>query len=173
MAAGALVLAAGLLGAARDVRAADAWSTPFRWSSASLLTVLGAVVGVAALLVPFGRSIDDSQAMVLYLGDSDFTGLALEPIVAVATACVGAYVLGKGSTVRLLAAGVVLALGAQTILFYGSLVVTVESNYGDAWKPGPGVGCFLGLAAGALLAAAGVVGRRSTAEQALRPATTS
>ena len=173
LAAGALVLAAGLLGAARDVRAADAWRTPFRWSSASLLTVLGAVVGVAALLVPFGRSIDDSQAMVVYLGDSGFTGLALEPIVAVATACVGAYVLGKGSTVRLLAAGVVLALGAQTILFYGSLVGTVESNYGDAWKPGLGVGCFLGLAAGALLAAAGVVGRRSTAEQALRPATTS
>jgi hypothetical protein len=43
----------------------------------------------------------------------------------------------------------------------GSLIGTVVSNDRDGWKPGVGPVCFVGIVAGALLVAAGLVGRRT------------
>jgi hypothetical protein len=54
----------------------------------------------------------------------------------------------------------------------GSLVETVAGNYAVAWKPGLGVGCFVGLAAGALFLAAGLVSRRPLPDPDLQAATT-
>jgi TIR domain len=174
VAAGALVFAAGLVGAVRELRAADAPGTPFRWGPAPLLAVLGAVVGVAALFVPFGTLEEDgSSASVIKLGDANgLTALALEPTVALAAALVAAYALGKGGAVRLLAAGAALALGAQTMLFFGTLVGAVASDSWDVWKPGLGAGPVVGFAAAALILAAGLAGRRPAPIHDLRPATT-
>ena len=170
-AAGALVLAAGLFGAVRELRAADASSAPFRWGPASLLAVLGVVVGVTALVIPFGTFEDGTSMAVVRSAATGITGLALEPLVALAAACVAAYALGKGGAVRLLAAGVALALGAQTMLFFGTLVGSVAGDPSDSWKPGLGAGAFVGFVAAALLLAAGLVGRRQAADYDLRPAT--
>jgi hypothetical protein len=75
--------------------------------------------------------------------------------------------LGQGSPRRLLAAGLALALGAQTALLFGSVLGAVFSD--DFFKHELGAGCFIGFAAAALLLAAGVVGRRSPEEQAKTP----
>ena len=165
--AGALVVAAGLFGAVRAPRAADASGTPFRWGPASLLAVLGVLFGVAALFVPFGTLEEDgSSASVIQLGDANgLTALALEPIVALAAACLAVYALGKGGAVRLLAAGAALAAGAQTMLFFGTLVGAVTSDPSDFWKPGLDAGPFVGFAAAALILSRGpggqTPGRRS------------
>jgi TIR domain len=168
--AGVLFLAAGLVGAFRDVRAPASWNTRFRWGPPSLLAAAGAGVGAVALVVPFARTSDDLAASITNLGSYDLTWYALEPIVAVAAAVVAVYALGKIGAIGLLSAGLAAALGAQTMLLYGSVIGGVLQNHYDFWKEGLGAGCFIGLAAGALLVAAGVVGRRSAAEPDLRPA---
>ena len=160
--AGVLVLAAGLVGASRVVRAPGAWSAPFRWGTASLLATAGALVAVTAMFIPFGET-SGPDTRVLHLGNAyGLTGVALEPTVAVALTCLAIYALGKGGGVRLLAAGASLALGAQTVLFYSNLLAAVLSDYTGHWnskQPGPGL--LVALAAAALLVAAGLVARRS------------
>ncbi len=161
--AGALVLVAGLIGAAGVIRSPHAWSAPFRWGPASLLVVVGAMVAVAVLFVPFGTSDSGNSTKVLDLGEYDFTGIALEPIIAIAIACAAAYALGKGGAVRLLAAGSALALAAQTTLFYNSLLVVVLDDYRGNWlsEAAAPAGFLVGFGAAALFAAAGLLGRRS------------
>jgi CHAT domain len=169
VAAGACFLAAALPGI-RGLRAPAAWSRPFRWRSGSLLAIIGVLVGTLALFVPFGRLHDDgTNATVLHLGDANgLTALALEPIVALVAAGVAAYALGKGGAVGLVAAGFALALGAQTMLFYGTLVGAVASEH-DSYKPELGAGAFVGFAAAALFLAAGLLGRRSAVAAGLTP----
>jgi TIR domain-containing protein len=169
--AGMLYLTAGLLGAVRDLRARDSWSMPFRWGPASLLAVSGAVVGVVAMVVPFGTTWEDLSAYIVDMGSADRTGIMIEPSVGVAAAAVAVYTLGKSGAIGQLSAGLALALGAQTMLFYGSVIGAVIDNYKDAWKPGLGAGGFIGLAAGALLIAAGVLARRRNVSPDMRPAT--
>ncbi len=161
--AGALVLFAGLVGTARDVRSPEAWGAPFRWGPASLLAVLGAAVGIAALFAPFGEDGSGQWGSLFDLGSKGLTGIVLEPIVAIAAACVAAYALGKTGPARLLAAGMALALGAQTALFHGSLLGAVASDYRGFWEEGTFYPGFLvGFTAAALMLAAGLVGRRSS-----------
>jgi hypothetical protein len=160
--AGALVLIAGLIGTAGVVRSSQAWGAPFRWGPASLLVVVGTMFAVAALSVPFGN-LDGGNSMLVELGGKyGLTGVAYEPIVAIAVACVAAYALGKGGAVRLLAAGLALALAAQMALFYGSLLVLVEDNYKNHWESAHPAGFLVGFGAAALFAAAGLLGRRSS-----------
>ena len=160
--AGVLILLAGVVGTGRDVRSPEAWSAPFRWGPASLLGVLGVVVGVAALKAPFGKDDSGQWGSLLDLGSKGLTGIVLEPITAIATACIAAYALGKAGPVRVLASGVALALGAQTALFYGSLLGAVASDYRGFWEEGTFYAGFLvGFIAAGLMLAAGMVGRRS------------
>jgi hypothetical protein len=160
--AGVLVLLAGIVGAARDVRSPEAWGAPFRWGPASLLGVLGVVIGVAALFAPFGKAGDGQSGSLRDLGSKGLTGIVLEPITAIAIACIAAYALGKTGPVRLVAAGVALALGAQTALFHASLLGAVASNYRHFWEEGTyRPGFLVGFVAAGLMLAAGLVGRRS------------
>ncbi|MGH7130173.1 MAG: hypothetical protein ACREIV_16510, partial [Planctomycetaceae bacterium] len=160
LAGGAVVLIAAIVGTLADNRAREVADPRFRWVRATFLAAAGAAVGFIALFVPFGRLVEDgSSASVIEYGTYGFTGIAVEPIVAIAAAIVVAYALGREGGRRLLAAGVALALGAQTALYYGSwLGGVLAENY---LKPELGWGCLVGFAAAALLAAAGVVGRRS------------
>ena len=165
--AGVLVLIAGLIGTAGAVSSPEAWGAPFRWGPASLLAVVAAMVAVAALFVSFGTWPASGNPTKLFeLGKQDgFTGIALEPIVAIAVACVAAYALGKEGAVRLLAAGMALALAAQTALFYGSLLGAVVGDYRGFWKDDADMsqlGFLVGFTAAGLMLAAGLVGRRSS-----------
>jgi len=168
--AGVLFLTAGLLGAVRDLRARDSWSMPFRWGPANLLAISGAVAGVVAMVVPFGRTTEDMSASITNLGSYGLTWLALEPSVAVAAAAVAVYTLGKSGAIGQLSAGLALALGAQTMLFYGSVIGGVLQNHYGFWKEGLAAGSFIGLAVGALFVAAGVLATRRAAHPGLRPA---
>ncbi len=166
LAGGAVVLTAAILGILGDDRAHEVADARFRWVRASLLAAVGAAVGFIPLFVPFGRLLDGSAASVIGYGSYGFTGSALEPIVAIAAAIVVAYALGREGGRRPLAAGVAIALGAQTALYYGSWVGGVVDEY--YLKPELGWGCVIGFAAAGLLLAAGLVGRRSLAEHAKR-----
>lgn len=160
--AGALILAAGLLGSSKVARSAGAWDVPFRWGPASLLAVLGALVTVAALFVSFGKDGNGNPTTVRDLAANvHLTGIVLEPIVAIAMACIATYALGKGGGVGLLAAGVVLALGAQTVLFYSCLLAAILVDYRNHWDGAYPQGFVVGFAAAGLLLAAGLLGRRS------------
>jgi len=168
LAGGAVVLTAALFGVLGDALARGAPDARFHWVPASFLAAAGAAVGVSALFIPFGRLAGDgSAASVLLYGNYGLTGVALEPVVAIAAAIAVAYALGRGSARRLLAAGVALALGAQTALYFGGWLGGVMTEY--YLKPELGAGCFVGFAAAALLVATGVVGRRSPEEEAETP----
>jgi hypothetical protein len=158
--AGALVLIAGLIGTAGVLSSPRAWGAPFRWGPASLLAVLGAIVAVAALFVSFGTADSGDSTKILDLGTYGFTGIALQPIIAVAVACSAVYALGKEGAVRLLAAGLTPALAAQTAL-YGRLLVVVLADYRGSWQSAAPTGFLVGFGAAALFAAAGLSGRRS------------
>jgi len=160
--AGALVLIAGLIGTAGVIRSPQAWGAPFRWGPASLLAVVGTMVAVAALVVPFGTIGSENSTLVNLGGKYGLTGVAYEPIVAITVACVAAYALGKAGAVRLLAAGLALALAAQTALFYSSLLALVEGDYRNHWESTDTAGFLVGFGAAALFAAAGLLGRRSS-----------
>ena len=150
--AGALVLIAGLIGTAGVIRSPQAWGAPFRWGPASLLAVVGAMVAVAALVRPLRHNRQRRTRQLVDLGGKyGFTGVAFEPIVAITVACVAAYALGKGGAVRLLAAGLALALAAQTALFYGSLLALVEGDYRDHWESTDTCGIPRGLRRGRAL----------------------
>ena len=99
------MLTGGLVGSWTVARSPGAWGAPFR-------------SGTASLLAPSARSSRSLRCSsrwaeksgnttdVLDLGGSvDLSGIALEPIVAIALACVATYALGKGGDVSLLAAG--------------------------------------------------------------------
>jgi hypothetical protein len=165
LAGSAVVLTAAILGILGD-RVHEVADARFHWVRASLLAAAGAAVGFIALFVPFGRLQDGSAASVIGYGSYGFTGIALEPIVAIAAAIVVAYALGRGGGRRPLAAGVALALGAQTALYYGSWVGGALDEY--YLKPELGWGVVIGFASAGLLLAAGLVGRRSLAEHAER-----
>ena len=161
--AGFFVLAAGMVGTVGVVRSPGAWGTPFRWGPASLLAVVGALVAVGALFVDFGQSDAGNGTSVENLGGPyGLTGLVLQPIVAIATACAATYALGKGGAVRLLAAGVILAVGVATALFYGNLLEAVRRDYVGHWLHGNWGGFLVGFGVAVLFAAAGLVGRRSS-----------
>jgi hypothetical protein len=159
--AGGLVLAAGLLGASTVARSPGAWHAPFSWGPASLLAGLGAFVAVTALFVSFGEDGNRNGTKVLDLqANVHLTGIVLEPIVAIALACGATYALGKGGGVGLLAAGVVLALGAQTVLFYSCLLAAIQVDYRNHWDGALPAGFLVGFTTAGLLLAAGVVGKR-------------
>ena len=159
LAGGAAVLIAAIVGILGDNRAREVADAQFRWVRASLLAVAGAAVGFIALFVPFGRLEDGSSASVIKYGTAGLTGNALEPIVAIAAASFVAYALGREGGRRLLAAGIALALGAQTALYYGSWFGGILAE--EYLKPELGWGCIIGFAAAALLLGAGLSGRRS------------
>jgi hypothetical protein len=158
--AGVVVLVAAILGIASGERADEVANARFRWVRASILAAAGAALGFIALFVPFGRLQEDgSSASVVEYGTYGLTGIALEPIAAILAAIVVAYMLGRDDGRRLLAAGVALAVGAQTALYYANWVGGVLTEY--YLKPELRWGAVMGLSAGVLLLAAGVAGRRS------------
>ena len=160
LAGGAVVLVAAILGILGDNRPREVADARFRWVRASLLAAAGAAVGFIALFVPFGRLLaDGASASVIKYGNFGFTGIALEPIVAIAAASFVAYALGREGGRRLLAAGAALALGAQAALYYGSWFGGVLAE--EYLKPELGWGCIIGFTAAALLLGAGLSGLRS------------
>jgi hypothetical protein len=168
LAGGALVLTAALVGILDDPHTRAAPGAHFRWGPATVLAAAGATVGVAALFVPFGRHEDDgSDVSLSQYGHYGLSGSALEPAVAIVAAIVAAYALGRGGAGRLLAAGVALALGVQLALVLGSWLGAIIDTY--YLKPELRAGWLVGIAAAALLVAAGLVGRRSPEDQAETP----
>ena len=160
LAGGAVVLTAALIGVLDNVRASAAQDDRFHWGPASILAAAGATVCLVAMFLPFGRLAEDGSDVSLFeYGHYGLSGSALEPAVAVMAALAAAYALGREGAQRLLAAGVALALGVQLALIFGSWLGAIVTEY--YLKPELRGGWLVGMAAAALLAAAGVVGRRS------------
>jgi CHAT domain len=160
LAGGAVVLAAALFGVFDDSRShSESNAATFRWGWASSLAIAGAAVLVPAIFLPLGYLEEDgSDVSLASYGRYGLSGSALEPAVAILAAAVAAYALGRRGTRTLLAAGVVLALGAQTALMLASWLGSITSEY--YVKPDLRFGWFVGITAAALLVAAGLVGRR-------------
>jgi hypothetical protein len=168
LAGGAVILSAALVGVLDEPRVHTPPGGRFRWGTASILAAAGAAILVPALFVPLGRLAEDgSDVSLSQYGHYGFSGSALEPAVAIAAAIVAAYALGRGGARRLLAAGVALALGVQMALMLGTWLGSIITEY--FVKPELRVGWLVGIAAAALLVAAGLVGRRLPEDQAEKP----
>ena len=121
LAGGAVVLAASLVGVLDDPRPHRRSGAPtFRWGWSSGLAAAGAIVFVPAMFIPLGRLVEGGDVSLAEYGSYGLSGSALEPTVAIVAASVAAYALGRAGTRRLLAAGVVLALGVQRPCCSGS-----------------------------------------------------
>lgn len=159
LAGGAVVLAASLVGVLDDATPhRRSGASTFRWGWSSGLAAAGAVVLVPAMFIPLGRHVEGGDVSLAEYGSYGFSASALEPTVAIVAAGVAAYALGRAGTRRLFAAGVVLALGVQTALLLGSWLGSILTEY--YVKPELRWGWLVGIAAAALLVAAGLLGRR-------------
>jgi hypothetical protein len=168
LAGGAVILSTALVGVLDDARVHTPPGGRFRWGTASVLAAAGAAILVPALFVPLGRLAEDGSDVSLFrYGHYGFSGSALEPAVAIVAAIAAAYALGRGGARRLLAAGVALALGVQVALMLGTWLGSIITEY--FVKPELRAGWLVGIAAAALLVAAGLVGRRLPEDQAEKP----
>jgi CHAT domain len=159
LAGGAVVLAAAVVGVLDDPRPrSGSGAATFRWGWSSGLAAAGAVVLVPAMFIPLGYHEEGGDVSLVEYGPYGLSASALEPTVAIVAAIVAAYALGRAGTRRLLAAGVVLALGVQTALLFGSWLGAILTTYYVQselrW------GWLVGMAAAVLLVTAGLVGRR-------------
>lgn len=174
-------LVAGIPGAALLVWAAlEAWwlaSTPEEAiradgeggrlaPAARALAIGGAIACLAALVLPFknedGWLAVGSDYAIVGSNTAALPWAAIEPVVA-ALAIAGAAL--AVSRPRMFRAGLFLALGAQTMLFFFGYVAVVETALGGLH----GAGAVVGMLGGAAAIAAGLATHRASAREAGAP----
>jgi hypothetical protein len=127
--------------------------------SSGITAIVGAVVVVVGCVVPYAYFPGDSSgqsASSSSIFDGGFSGswaYAIEPVIVIAVVLVGALlvIVGTSRTLRALMAGVLCAMGAQTMaMFLGYAVATFSFSHLQA-------GGFIGALGGLIVLAGGAM----------------
>ncbi len=131
---------------------------------AGLLALLGAVLSVAATIVPVTTWGDDSQPPFAILPVLDggnpineFSWFALEPLgIALVVVLLGVSLVAMRKP-RRAGGGALTAFGLTTVLAFSAYVLSsvLNESYGESYGPMPGPGSWLGILSGILLLFAG------------------
>jgi hypothetical protein len=155
--AAAALLGAALL-AASALRALPSQAVDGRLGRLAIVVALaGAGLSFVALFLPL-RSVSEDRHAILREGAVNAPWVALEPVVALVAVGVvaAAGLLALGSDV--VRAGLLLALGSLTFLYFLTYVVAVHQHEPGGYGPGG----FAGMLGAAAVTAAGILTLRSS-----------